>query len=87
VLKRGHFQKKYELSTTAMAMDIADSLDVQEVMFTGYDGYTGQVTRVQLELFEENQQIFDDAEEQGLTIFSITPTMYKLSSKSIFMIL
>jgi 4-hydroxy 2-oxovalerate aldolase len=87
VLKRGHFQKIYELSTTAMAMDIADSLDVQEVMFTGYDGYAGQVTREQLELFEENQQIFDDAEEHGLTIFSITPTMYKLSSKSIFMIL
>ncbi|MDT0686552.1 aldolase catalytic domain-containing protein [Autumnicola psychrophila] len=87
VLEKGFFQEKYDLSTTAMAMDIASCLNVQEVMFIGYDGYTGRVSPEQMELFEENQEIFNEAKRKGLMVFSLTPSMYKISSKSIFSLL
>ncbi|MDT0644585.1 hypothetical protein RM553_17220 [Zunongwangia sp. F363] len=83
-LKKGCYQEKYNLSTTAMAMDIATLVGVQQILLTGYDGYTGQVSKEQLELFEENQEIFEEAKSGGLILSSLTPTMYKMSSKSVY---
>ncbi|WP_373056159.1 aldolase catalytic domain-containing protein [Zunongwangia sp. H14] len=87
VLEKGTFQEKFELSTTAMAIDIARLLNVQQLLFTGYDGYAGGVTKEQLELFEENQEIFEEAKKIGFVLFSLTPTLYMINSKSIFSLL
>lgn len=73
-----------EVSATAMAFEIALQLSANEVLITGYDGYEESVTREELELYEENEAIFNLVSKEGLRIFSVTPTKYHLASKSIF---
>lgn len=75
-----------EVSATAMALEIALQLKASEILLTGYDGYEDSVSREELELYEENEAIFEHAAGKGLKIFSVTPTKYHLASKSIFVL-
>lgn len=78
------FLPNAEVSATAMALEIARQLSAKEVLLTGYDGYDDPVTREELELYEENEKIFNIALNDGLEIIAVTPSKYHLSSKSIY---
>jgi 4-hydroxy 2-oxovalerate aldolase len=73
-----------EVSATAMCLEIAVELGAQQIFLSGYDGYQGAVTKVELELFEENQELFEKTLQHNKEIFSVTPTNYNINSKSIF---
>lgn len=70
-------------SATAFALEIAMQLGSNKVLLAGYDGYVGAVTREELELFEENNELFDFA-SKFLELVSLTATQYSVSVKSIF---
>lgn len=65
-------------SHTALALQLALILGVQECFVVGYDGYsTGQVGNKEQELFIENEALFRDAEAAGIQLKSLTATRYK----------
>ncbi|APG59285.1 aldolase catalytic domain-containing protein [Christiangramia salexigens] len=82
-LKNEDFQQKYKRSVTALILQFCLSNNVSSIYITGYDGYGISMNKAELELFEENQKIFDDF-NNNLTLKSITPTEYRLESKSIY---
>lgn len=83
-LEEINFIDSFKISTTAMAIQIAVQLMAKELFLTGYDGYGEAVTKDQLELFEENQLIFDHLKDDQPELNSLTPTLYAIPSKSIF---
>ncbi|MDT0647592.1 aldolase catalytic domain-containing protein [Zunongwangia sp. F260] len=83
-ISEGNFQDRYELSATAMAVDIANFYKANMIMLIGYDGYDYGATKEELELFKENQCIFDAVETEGMQIFSVTSTKYEITTRSIF---
>jgi 4-hydroxy 2-oxovalerate aldolase len=65
-------------SHTALAIQIAIELGVEEIFVTGYDGYgENNVGTKEQELFMENDQLFYDARLYGLNVSALTPTRYK----------
>ena len=65
-------------SHTALALQLALSLGVEECFVVGYDGYAGgQVGNKEQELFIENESLFRDGEIAGLTLKALTATRYK----------
>ncbi len=78
------FKDNLKTSATAMAIEIANRLYAKELFLAGYDGYGEAVTKDQLELFDENQVIFNQVENEHLKIAALTPTLYSLPLKSIF---
>ena len=76
---------KNEISSTSMGITIAKILKAQTIYLTGYDGYGEDVNSQELELFDENQAIFDKLVREGkLTLSAVTPTGYNIPSQSIF---
>ena len=72
-------------SVTALAIQIAINLGVKEINFVGYDGYRNLVTSNELELFNENKEIFAKLSELDIKVSSLTPTMYsELAFSSIY---
>ena len=72
-----------------MAIETAIKLGVRNFYFAGYDGYTGEIKPQELELFNENEYIFESLKEKTKhDPISITPTLYNgLSPKSVFAII
>ncbi len=65
-------------SHTAIALQVAISLGVNDCFVVGYDGYSGvSVGNKEQELFLENESLFADAQENGMNLISLTPTRYK----------
>lgn len=87
VLESLEFDNNLAQSATAIAFQIAFDLKVEKVYLTGYDGYSENIQKEELELFEENQLIFDYARSKGISLYSLTPTQYKIASKSIYSLL
>lgn len=71
------FPEETRESVTALAIQAAMQLKAKELLFVGYDGYSGDVTRKEMELFNENESIFKHAMEMGLNCRSLTLTKYK----------
>jgi 4-hydroxy 2-oxovalerate aldolase len=80
------FTDKFKESVTALAVEAALKMDVENIYVVGYDGYQGDITPQELELFNENEYIFKKLKEvSGLIPISITPTTYsELSHQSVF---
>lgn len=58
---------------------------MEKFYFAGYDGYSGDIKTQELELFNENEYIFERLKERNHTPISITPTLYVgLESQSVF---
>ncbi|MGM0933351.1 MAG: aldolase catalytic domain-containing protein [Bacteroidota bacterium] len=85
-LKTLSFSVSKEISATAMAMEIAKTLSVSQVLLTGFDGYEEDIKKEELELFEENELIFK-AVAGKMNLMAITPTYYSIPSTSIFSLL
>ncbi len=88
-LKDISFTDKYHESVTSLAIETAVKLGVQNFYFAGYDGYNGEIQPQELELFNENEYIFESLRERMKhDPISITPTLYKgLSPESVFAII
>ena len=84
LLKNIDFINTFRTSATAFAIQIALQLMVKEIFLTGYDGYGEAVTKDQLELFDENQFIFNHLKDDQIELVSITPCQYAIPLRSIF---
>jgi len=63
---------------TTIAIQTAIELGVDELLFAGYDGYSGEsISEREQELFNENEFTFAKAKNAGLTLKSLTPTKYR----------
>lgn len=73
-------------SHTAIALQIALNLNIENCYVIGYDGYANEkVGTKEQELFIENELLFENAIEKGIKLIALTPTRYKsLKSDSIY---
>ena len=84
-LKEVSFTNEYLDSHTALAIQTAINLGVEEVLVVGYDGYKGNMNAKEQELYQENEFLFEKAKDSVSKIVSITPSTYKkLNSESIY---
>lgn len=72
-------------SITSLILQINRNLEFQKLLICGYDGYDQSATKEQIELFQENQGIFNEYKSE--TIFSVTPTKYDLNQTSVYSII
>lgn len=80
------FTNEVKDSHTALAIQAAIELGVEEIFVAGYDGYESlNVSSKEQELLLENEQLFKDAIKAGLKLISLTSTRYKsLKPDSVF---
>lgn len=80
------FTEKYLESVTALSIEVALKIGVKNLYFAGYDGYQGEISKQQLELFNENEYLFKQVTENTrLKPISITPSQYsELVPRSVF---
>lgn len=84
-LKEISFSKMHSESVTALAIETALKLKVQRIYFVGYDGYDEAVSGSEMELFTENEAIFELLDSRGIQACAITPTKYnRLKQESVF---
>jgi len=85
-LKEIDFTDKFHESVTSLAIETALKLGVEKFYFVGYDGYSGEIKTQELELFNENEYIFERLKAQGnYNPVSLTPTLYEgLDPQSVF---
>jgi 4-hydroxy 2-oxovalerate aldolase len=70
-------------NVTALALELCLKLKSKVVYVTGYDGYSENVNENQLELFNENEELFKC--DFPFVLKSLTPTKYKtLKSNSLY---
>ncbi len=80
------FTKLTQDSPTALAIQTAINLGISQLLFVGYDGYSGNnIGEKEQDLFMENELLFADARQAGLSLYSLNTTKYKeLGSKSVY---
>lgn len=85
-LKEVNFTSLLNDSHTAIALQIALNLNIENCFIIGYDGYANEkVGTKEQELFIENELLFENAIEKGIKLIALTPTRYKsLKSDSIY---
>lgn len=77
--------EKYKNSITALVLQLTKEMNVEELLFCGYDGYNGEITQHKLELFNENEYLFSNFSKKNYSLKSITPTKYKeLHQESVY---
>ena len=86
-IKEVDFEINLKESATALAFQIGYDLKVENIFLTGYDGYSENIQNEELELFNENQMIFEHARSKGISLYSLTPSQYNIKSKSIYSLL
>lgn len=65
-------------SHTSLAIQTAIELGATQIFITGYDGYgESKLGTKEQEMFIENELLFGNAKNAGVTILSLTPTRYK----------
>lgn len=84
-LKDIAFTDEFKESVTALAIETALKLQVKNIYFVGYDGYEGKVSAPEMELFKENEALFEKLDFVGIHACSLTPTRYsRLQQESVF---
>lgn len=84
-LKDITFTDNFKESVTALAIETALKLQVKNIYFVGYDGYEGKVSASEMELFKENEALFEELDQLGVSGCSLTPTSYsRLQQESVF---
>ena len=63
-------------SITCVCVETALTFNPEEIIFVGYDGYEGDVSSIELDLFNENEGIFNLMKNKDLQFYSLTPTKY-----------
>lgn len=84
-LKEVSFPQTENESVTALAIDTALKLRSRRIFFIGYDGYEGTISDAQMDLFQENEVIFESLQQHDIPYSALTPTKYSnLTQESIF---
>jgi 4-hydroxy 2-oxovalerate aldolase len=84
-LKQSTFFEPYSDSHTGVALNTAMQCNVKEIFVVGYDGYGGNATLREQELFLENSYMFKIVNEQKLfKLSSLLQTRYKITNCSIY---
>jgi len=81
------FTDVFQDSHTALALQSALALSLENIYVTGYDGYSGSsIGEKEQELFLENQYLFDKVnKDYHIELLSLTPTKYsKLKGDSVY---
>lgn len=81
-LKEITFTNKIKESVTALAIETALKLEVNNIYFVGYDGYEGKVSASEMELFQENEILFQTLNQIKHSVWSLTPTKYSNLNKA-----
>lgn len=71
------FTESFKESVTALAIQIALNMNVKTIYFVGYDGYPGNISNNELDLFNENIHLFNKLAKTDLKFVSLTATEYK----------
>lgn len=84
-LERISFTNKRNENITAVVLEICKLIKAKTIYSAGYDGYKGMMSQMELELFNENNQLFTEFINYEAEITSLTPTDYSvLIQKSIY---
>ncbi|ARN76540.1 hypothetical protein BST97_00155 [Nonlabens spongiae] len=85
-LERVEFTDYFKGSHTAIALQISIDLNASSVYVTGYDAYSGSISKREHELFLENQYLFKIYKNyRNVELESLTPTGYdSLTQTSIY---
>lgn len=67
---------KFKSSITALLLQLIKEMKVKEAIVCGYDGYNGEIDQNKLELFNENEYLFDNFSKNNFKLKSFTPTKY-----------
>jgi 4-hydroxy 2-oxovalerate aldolase len=67
---------KFKSSITALLLQLVKEMKVKEAIVCGYDGYNGEIDQNKLELFNENEYLFDIFSKANFKLKSFTPTKY-----------
>ncbi|PKG43432.1 aldolase catalytic domain-containing protein [Psychroflexus sp. MES1-P1E] len=83
-LKEINFTEKYVDSHTAIALQTAVDFRITNIQLVGYDGYHGNISKNEHDLFIENEYMFEKMRNK-IYVSSLTPTYYKnVDHQSIF---
>lgn len=84
-LAKVDFTEKYQDSHTALALQSVLELEVKEVYCVGYDGYKGNISKKEQELFMENEYLFNLVKNKLFKFVSLTETNYsELTPASVY---
>lgn len=84
-LAKVDFTENFKDSHTALALQSILELGLKEVYCVGYDGYEGNISKKEQELFLENEYLFCLIKPKLLNLISLTETNYaELSSSSVY---
>lgn len=79
------FTSKYLESVTSLAFEILVKMKIKRCYVIGYDGYDGNISPQEMELFNENEYLFNKIKEKGINPVALTPTKYsELNQQSVF---
>jgi len=85
-LENNRFSGPASENVTSIVLELCYEIKASQVLVVGYDGYSDSVSENQLELFNENEELFLEA--SNLKIQSLTPTKYQnIKHKSIYSLL
>ena len=85
-LIQNRFGKEFIENITSTVLELSLQIQPENLYSVGYDGYNGQMSQIQAELFHENNLLFKSIED--VEIVSLTPSLYDgLSHTSIYKIL
>jgi 4-hydroxy 2-oxovalerate aldolase len=80
-LDKVSFTDNFKDSHTALALQIAVDLEVGQLWVVGYDGYSGNMSPKEQDLFQENEYLFDRFAKFG-KLDLLTPSRYKKVNQS-----
>lgn len=84
-LAKVDFTEKFKDSHTALALQSVLELGLKDVYCVGYDGYQGNISKKEQELFMENEYLFALAKVGLLRLVSLTETYYsELTPSSVY---
>jgi 4-hydroxy 2-oxovalerate aldolase len=84
-LTKVDFTEKYKDSHSALALQSVLELGLKDVYCVGYDGYQGNISKKEQELFMENEYLFALAKVGLLRLVSLTETYYsELTTSSVY---
>lgn len=84
-LKEFTLTNEFPESVTALAIETALKFHAKEILFVGYDGYETQVSGPEMELFQENEQIFETLGKEEIPFSALTSTKYsRLKQESVY---
>lgn len=66
-----------DISHSSIAIQTAINFRSELIYMVGYDGYANTLSRKEQELFIENESLFEEVKNMGMSLYSLTTTAYK----------